>query len=134
MNTYIFAAFNAIAPDANTPDPYAVTLYVSIPYYGGPEEGGWYGRDVQLVAWNEYPSQMAALRAAQQMAEKAKAMSEDATRTHGEQCSREMDWCDARGLDYDYLPEPDGPESYFTKVEPVNEVGREVSKGSRQYE
>jgi hypothetical protein len=68
------------------------------------------------------------------MAEKAKEMSEAATRAHGEQCNREMEWCDARGLDYDYLPEPDGPESYFTKVEPVGEVGREASRGSRQYE
>ena len=134
MKKYISAAFHAIAPNASTPAPYAVTLYVSVPYYGGPEEGGWYGRDVQLVAWNEYPSQMAALHAAQKMAEKAKEMSEVATRAHGEQCNREMEWCDARGLDYDYLPEPDGPESYFTKVEPVGEVGREASRGSRQYE
>ena len=134
MNTYISAAFHAIAPNANTPAPYAVTLYVSLPFYGGAEEGGWYGRDVELVAWNEYPSQMAALRAVAQMAEKAREMSETATRAHGEQCNREMEWCDARGLDYDYLPEPDGPESYFTKVEPVEEVGREASRGSRQYE
>ena len=134
MQKYISAAFHAIAPNANTPFPYAVTLYVSVPYYGGPEEGGWYGRDVKVVAWSEYPSEWAANAAAAQMAEKAREMSETATRAHGEQCNREMEWCDARGLDYDYLPEPDGPETYFTKVEPVARIGREVSTGSRQYE
>lgn len=132
--TFTSAAFYAVAPDASRYAPFAVTLYVSTPFYGGPEEGGWWGRDVSMVAWRKYSTWEQAEQAAEKMEDVAKDMAKNATRAHGEQCQSEMDWCDARGVDYDYLPEPDGPAEYFIRVEPVDAVGREESRGSRHWE
>lgn len=132
--TFISAAFYAVAPDASKRAPFAVTLYVSTPFYGGPEEGGWEGRDVEMVAWRKYSTREVAELAAERMEDVAEDMSKNATRAYGEQCLREMEWCDARGVDYDYLPEPDGPADYFIRVEPVDAVGREESRGSRHWE
>ena len=132
--TFISAAFHAVAPDASKRAPFAVTLYVSTPFYGGPEEGGWWGRDVEMIAWRAYPSLALAEQAAERMEQEAENMAKNATRAHGEQCQREMEWCDARGVDYDYLPEPDGPATYFIRVEPEDSVGQAESRGSRHWE
>ena len=44
----------------------------------------------------------------------------------------EMEWCEARGLDADYLPEPDGEVTYHVVTEDT--PGEGVSRGCRHYE
>lgn len=43
-----------------------------------------------------------------------------------------MEWLEARGLDADYLPEPDGELSYFVTIE--DQPGSSESRGCRHYE
>jgi len=57
-------------------------------------------------------------------------MALEAKKAYGEQCVREMEWLDARMLDADYLPEPDGPSDFSVLV--IDSVP-ENSYGSRQY-
>ena len=44
-------AFFAVCSDAKPARASYVSLYVNSPYYGGPEEGGWWGEDCKLVAY-----------------------------------------------------------------------------------
>lgn len=73
------------------------------------------------------------LEAAQEKVEAlAVELTNQARREFGEQCLREMEWLEARGLDADYLPEVDGESRYFVTAEDV--PGSMVSQGCRHYE
>ena len=56
----------------------------------------------------------------------------DALRSHGDTCLAETAWLDARGLDDSFLPEPDGPDSFYVAIE--DQQGSHESRGSRHYE
>jgi hypothetical protein len=125
-------AFFSVCEDAQPAESHYLSLYVSVPYYGGPEEGGWWGSDTLLVAYKHFDTSEA-LEAAQAAVEAlAVELNEQAKREFGEQCLREMEWLDARGLDADYLPEVDGESSYYVVTEDV--PGSRVSQGCRHYE
>jgi hypothetical protein len=47
-------------------------------------------------------------------------------------CATGVDWCEARGLDADYLGEPDGPSEFVIIVETA--PGKSAVKGPRTYE
>lgn len=130
--SYLKAAFDKMCPDAEQAKDRWVTLYERVSYYGGPEEGGWWGTNVVMVATKRCTSKDAAEKLLEEVKATAAAMGEEATRSHGERCGREMDWCEARGLDADYLPEPDGPSDFFVVVE--EEPGAAESSGPRNYE
>lgn len=98
------------------PEIWYLVLLVRIPFYGGPEEGGWYGEDVNLVAYKQYNSKEDAERGLDAVKKLAKQLSDEARTEYGKQCLREMEFLDARGLDADYLPEPDGPEEYSVEI------------------
>jgi hypothetical protein len=125
-------AFFSICDDAKPRESHYVSLYVNTPYYGGPEEGGWWGSDTHLVAYQEFRTEAQAELAKDQVQELAKELNADAKRSFGEQCLREMEWCEARGLDADYLPEVDGEESYSVVIE--EQPGSMESRGCRHYE
>lgn len=115
-------------PDATHVQRCYLSLYVRVPYYGGPEEGGWWGEDIQLVAYKAFDHP--------ELAEAYKVdierLNNQARRKFGEFCQRQCDWLEERGLDADYLPEVDGPEEYFVVVE--DSVGSCVTQGCRHYE
>lgn len=94
-----------------------LSLYVNVPFYGGPEEGGWWGTDTYLVAYQAFSTRTSAEQAMARVEHEARRLDTEEVRRYGEQCLREMEWCEARGLDADYLPEPDGPSSYFVVIE-----------------
>jgi hypothetical protein len=128
--SYLNEAFHRVCDQAKEPETWYVSLIETVPYYGGPEEGGWYGHDTVVVAYQAFPSEEAAEAAAKQVRKLAKKMDQEARREHGQQCLREMDWLDARGLDADFLPEPDGPSEYSVMVSEGIPSG---SRGCRQY-
>jgi len=95
---------------------YYVTLWRAVSWYGGPEEGGWWGRDnipEQTARFNTREDAETALRAVEGLAER---MEQEAQNAHGDQCLRELEWLDERGLEADFLPEPDGPEEFFVTL------------------
>lgn len=128
---YLQAAFEAVIPDARTPEAWFVSLVEDVPYYGGPEEGGWWGSDRELVAFRQYATEEAARRAASSIESLARDLSNEARRAEGESCLRSLEWLEARGLDADFLPEPDGPSKFsvvVTEGEPAA-----ASRGVRHY-
>lgn len=57
MDKYIEAAFDAICTEAQRTDQWYVCLMVSVPFYGGPEEGGWWGEDSHCVKFQCFPTE-----------------------------------------------------------------------------
>lgn len=43
-------SFFQVCGDAKPSNSFYVSLYSARPFYGGPEEGGWWGRDYVLEA------------------------------------------------------------------------------------
>ena len=124
--------FFAACRDATPAASRCVSLYVSEPYYGGPEEGGWWGNDTRLIATQEFSTEAAAAAAKQHIEKLAEQSTDDARRAFGKQCLAECEWLDSRGLDADFLPEVAGNENYWVAVE--EQAGSFESQGSRHYE
>lgn len=123
-------AFEEVCKDSIAASPCYLVLYQSAPYYGGPEEGGWWGIDTIVEAYKQYASKELAEQDLIKINELAQKLTLESQKDYGEQCLRDMEWCDSRGLDADYLREPDGPCSFFVAVEdgiPENHYG------TRQY-
>lgn len=108
-----------------------VSLYVELPFYGGPEEGGWWGRDMELVAYERFDSEeaaTAALRAVHVLADK---LSAEAKESFNRACAAESEWLEARGLDDSFLPEVNGEASYKVYIE--GQPGEFAYEGQRGY-
>lgn len=125
-------AFFNICREAKPAKSSYVSLYVNVPYYGGPEEGGWWGSDNVLVAYHQCGNDVEAEHVKAKVEELANEMSDDAKRSFGRACLAQCEWLEARGLDSDSLPEVDGEESYFVVVEDA--PGQHVTRGCRHYE
>ena len=131
-DTYIRNAFETVCSEATPPERLYLSLYRIVSYYGGPEEGGWWGSDWELEASQQFTSQEA-LEAAESAVEKlAEQYSAQAQRSYGEACKDSLEWLDARGLDADYLPPPDGPDRFIVVTE--TRMGSHESQGPRHYE
>lgn len=125
------SAFFEICREAKPAKAAYVSLYVSMPFYGGPEEGGWWGRDVELVAYERFASLEAAEAALEAVEAYAEKLSKEAKDQFNAGCASEMEWLEARGLDADFLPEVDGEASYYAVTEAS--PGEGVSQGERGY-
>ena len=125
-------AFFAVCSDAKPVRASYVSLYVNSPYYGGPEEGGWWGEDCKLVAYQICADDEEADFVQAKVCELAESLTRDAAKSFGNACLAQCEWLDARGLDSDYLPEVDGEESYFVARE--IRAGSLSSVGCRHYE
>ena len=128
---YLQKAFDEICKNAKQANGFYVTLMEHTQYYGGPEEGGWWGTDSHVVAYQYFPTgeaAQAALEAVQQLASQLEC---DAKTRYGEYCLSQLDWLDARGLDSSFLQENDGP-TLFSVV--MSEGLPEESYGTRHYE
>lgn len=100
-------------------------------YYGGPEEGGWWGTNVYVVAYQKFLILSEAEKAVEAIEKLARELQEESQKEYGEQCLREMKWLDDRGLDADYLPESDGPSEFYVLL---SEGFPEESRGPTHYE
>lgn len=124
--TYLESAFNALIEDAIEPESWYVCLMENRSRYLGPYEGGTWVDDSFLVKYKEFPSEELANKAAEKIRELAEELSAEESRSYGEYCVRTMEWLEARGLDADFLPEPDGPTKYYvcvTDTIPENSIG-----------
>lgn len=115
-DSYIQEAFNLVCSEAKQAEGFYVVLMECTSRYGGPEEGGWWAHDTIPVAYQYFHTEVAALAAKEAIERMAEELTQDARRQHGDYCLRTMEWLDARGLDADYLPEPDGPTEYYVYV------------------
>jgi|PlaIllAssembly_1097288.scaffolds.fasta_scaffold00432_13 hypothetical protein len=130
-DSYIEAAFRRVCEQAKPAAGFFVALMERAPFYGGPEEGGWWGEDHILHAYQHYDTEEAARAATEQVTKLAQQLSEEARAAYGERCLRETEWLDARGLDDNFLPEPDGESEYYVLM---SEGLPEESRGSRHWE
>jgi hypothetical protein len=127
----ISEAFFDVCSDAKEANGCYVSLYLNTPFYGGPEEGGWWGKDTELIAYQWYATEEQACQAKKSVTKKADELNESARREHGEYCGRTMEWLEARGLDADFLPEVDGECVYYVVTEDT--PGEFSSRGERHY-
>jgi hypothetical protein len=112
MSRYLQQAFDLVCKEAKTAETYYVALIEDAPFYGGPEEGGWWGSDRVVVAYQAFDTQEAAEAARAEVEKLADELGQQAKRSHGNHCLNQMEWLDARGLDADFLPEDDGPSEF----------------------
>ncbi|MCV7174841.1 hypothetical protein [Mycolicibacterium sphagni] len=124
-------AFFEVCKDAQPAEAHYVSLYARIPYYGGPEEGGWWGTDYVLVAYHKVGNDAEAEAVRSQVEALAVKLSEDARDSFNRGCAAQCEWLEARGLDDSFLPEVDGPEGYLVWTE--TRPGEHVSEGDRCY-
>lgn len=125
-------AYRKLCENAKSAGVWYVSLYVRKPFYGGPEEGGWWGHDTELVESKLVADEDVAHALAKKVEQEADKMNVEAKQRFGEQCLRETEWLEARGLDDDFLPQPAGEDSYFVVVE--NTPGEHAYQGCRHYE
>jgi hypothetical protein len=131
MNNHLSEAFFSLCANATPARRSYVSLYVSTPFYGGPEEGGWWGEDVELVAYQLVSSDEDADALVEKIKALAEQLNKDAKRAFSEGCRKQLEWLEQRGLDSDFLPEVDGEESYYVTVEET--PGSHTTQGSRQW-
>lgn len=129
----ISEGFFAVCENAIPAESKYVSLYLSVPFYGGPEEGGWWGSDEVLIAYQKAETEEAAEAMEKAIQEYAKALSADASRKHGEHCLRQLEWCERRGIDdsNSVFGEDDGPSRYWVAIE--DHPGESASRGDRHW-
>ena len=125
------AAFYAVCKDAVKAQSHYVSLYRIESFYGGPEEGGWWGHDYVLVASQECSTDAEANALANKVSDLAEELSKQAKDAFNRGCAMECEWLEARGLDADYLPEVDGEDRYAVYIE--ERAGEMASTGDRHY-
>ena len=132
-DTYIQAAFNEVCAGAKQAERAFVSLYESIPYYGGPEEGGWWGSDTVLRAYKSVPDADTAGHLLEKCKALAEKMGEDSRKRYGQKCADELDYCEARLIDDSnaVFGEVDGPSKFFVVVE--TRLGSFEHEGDRHY-
>lgn len=130
--SYIEAAWETHCAEAEKAKGCFLSLYEECPYYGGPEEGGWWGSDLKLIESKWFPTEEEASLVKEKLLDTAKELDTAARHSYHRNCAESMDWLDARGLEADFLPEPDGPSKF--KVFTENRRGELESTGSRHYE
>lgn len=126
---YVASAFHAVCKEAASRKEHYVVLWQEAPFYGGPEEGGWWGADQIVEAYEQFPTADAAEAAAEKVRTLAEELSAESKREFGEQCLREMEWLESRGLDADFLPEPDGESRYYVTIETAIPKDRIAERG-----
>ena len=109
-----------------------VSLYMSSPFYGGPEEGGWWGRDTEIQSYYRFDTLEEAEHVVKAVEALAERLSKEARDAWSKQCQRECDHAEARGMDPADLPETDGEDEYFVVLEST--LNSHARKDSRHYE
>lgn len=125
-------AFFNLCAEAKPAEKNYVSLYQDTSYYGGPEEGGWWGSDTVLVAYQEAATDEEAEAMVRQVRQLAEQLSAEAKDIFNRQCLAETQWLEARGLDDDFLREVDGEQRFWVTTE--HTPGSCNHEGSRHYE
>ena len=94
-----------------------ISLYESHQCYGGAEEGGWWYHQSFLQESYECIDEQQASEIRQEMWDFADEMNELSKKQHNKHLAESLEWLEARNLDADFLPEPDGPSEYHVTYE-----------------
>ena len=115
----IFEAFHRIVAEPIAPVAVYVVLWRNEPFYGGPEEGGWWGNDRMVEAYTVVQSREDAEALCERIEALADELTAEAARDHGRGCQAQLDWCEARGIDDSnrVFGEDHGAATYFVTVE-----------------
>lgn len=109
VNT-ISQAFDTVCTSAVQREVVYLVLYRTVEFYGGPEEGGWYGHDEFVEAYQEFPSRHAAEAARTAVEALAARLTREAEDERNRAALRACERAYARGEDLDG---PDDP--YWTR-------------------
>jgi hypothetical protein len=129
--SHIQDAFHKICTKAKPTEDWFVCLMETATYYGGPEEGGWWGQDTTCIQYQRFNNKFDARKAKKRIELLAQKMNAESKKAFGNKCLKEMDFCDQRYMEYDALPEVDGEESYSVIL---SQSIPQDSKGCRHYE
>lgn len=109
-------AWDAIVEDSEVAQECYLSLYKVEPYYGGPEEGGWWGYLHILQKYCKCSSRAQAEMLMEKLQDHCKELTEEAKKADGDDCLRHMERADRRGEDVSddgY----DGPSRYYMTIE-----------------
>ena len=126
------AFFKTLKDQVKTPQRFYICLIREEQFYGGPEEGGWWGKDRHLVAFAEFATREECEANVAAIDALAKEKSDEASSDFNRRCLAECLNAEARGIDVDTLPEVNGPDRYRVLITEV--LPPEVEFGCRQYE
>lgn len=95
-----------------------VVLWRRSQFYGGPEEGGWWGMDHIPEAYTRVDSREEAEALATRIEEMAKQLSRQAIMEHGRGCIAQLEWCEARGIEdsNSVFGEVGSPDEYYVQI------------------
>ena len=125
-------AYREVCKEAEEAEHCWVCLYCKAPFYGGPEEGGWWGCDVLLMESQRFACRAQAEAVKAKVEKVAEQLKEDAKVAHDRMCLAQLgDKWDGEEAQFRY-GEVDGPSDYFVVIEDV--PGASESIGSRHYE
>lgn len=130
-DSFIQQAFDEVCSSSKEPEDWYVCLMERVPFYAGPEEGGIWSSDTLLVAYQLFQTEELALEAEKKIKKLAKELTNESRKEFGRQCLRQSKWLEDRGLDDNFLLEPDGESEYFVRV---CQTLPEPRYGSRHYE
>lgn len=110
MSDTIAEAFDAVCATAARRATCYLVLYRREQFYGGPEEGGWYGHDDFVEAYQQFPTEEAAEAARKAVEEMAARLTREAEEERNMAARRACEWAEARGESLD------GPDdAYWTR-------------------
>lgn len=112
-------AYVQICQEAEKAGHVYVSLYRVDRCYGGPEEGGWWYNHYSLESYQFCNSRQQAEKIKEKIEEKVKELNSQEIKDHGEQCLRELEYCESHGIDdsNSVFGEVNGPTEYYVVIE-----------------
>lgn len=132
FDSIIEEAWNKVVEDATKAEECYVVLFCDRPFYGGPEEGGWWGTDRLVLSYRRCSTIDEAEAILAKMDEEVKNLNREAEMDHGYLCLAQCERADALGVEVEYLyGEDSGANRYRATI--TQEVPQDYY-GNRYYE
>ena len=132
FDNIIERAWDRVVEDATKAEGCYVVLFCDRPYYGGPEEGGWWGTDNLVVSYRRCSTQEEAEAILTKMDEEVKNLNREADLDHGHLCLAQCARADAMGVEVESLYGEDSGSLRF-RATITQELPRDYY-GNRFYE
>lgn len=124
-------AWKEIVEDSEVAQECYLSLYENAPYYGGPEEGGWWGHLQILKEYCRCTSRQAAELLMHKLQDRCEQLNRELRIADGDDCLRHMKRADQRGEDVDDYGY-DGPSTFYMIIEAI--PGQNQNTTMRHYE